>query len=269
MANNSPDENTHQRLQKFFTPLDSAVEEIKRRQLDTALFKKVEDFLGGDIPEHFAQPDPIFYLSRHIATPNYEALRFVELTKPYGLPMVIGQDSKGIFVSNNDLKRPLGKLPVTKGVSRNLDEIVEYFTIVDFTEHQGKPFAEIKTKFNRDLVSYHNELFRQIYPVEMEIVDESDWIDRNHRGDIVAQYKKMLSLLIVHGIMLESYPPHEHGFVANVLEPAYDEVSEYFGVTPLISEHIDSTLEETRDWNGYPSVLYQFLKNDTEKRKGQ
>jgi hypothetical protein len=260
--------NDYQRpnLKEIFTPLKEAVIEIKRRQSDKNLFKKVEDYLNGDVPFHFAQSEPIFYLSRHIATPNYEALRFIELTKPFGLPVVIGQDTKGLFVPHNELKRSLGKLPVTKGVSRNLDEIVEHFTIFDFSEHQGKPFSEISTKFAVKLIEYHNELFRKIYPEEMNIVDEAEWIDRNHRDNLVEQYKKLLSLLIVHGVMLESYPPNEVDFVSNVLKPAFKEVSELFGVNPLIVEHIDSKLEETRNWNGYPSVLYQFIKDDTSGR---
>lgn len=265
MVNNSPDADRRKSIEKYFTPLDEAVAKIKDRRLDKDLFKKVAYFLNDDIPEHFAHLDPIFYLSRHIATPNYEALRFIELTKPYGLPIVIGQDSKGLFVSHNELKRTLGKLPVTKGISRNQDEIIEYFTILDFAESQGKPFSQIKTKFNTDLVKYHNELFLQIYPVGIHIADESDWIDRNHRDNILEQYKKMLALLIVHGIMLESYPPNEHEFVTEVLEPAFDEVTQHFGLRPLITKHIDDTLEEARDWNGYPSIFYQFLKEDLSK----
>ncbi len=248
----------------FFTPLEEAIFEAKRRREDPELMKRVRAYLNDDIPAHFDRSEPILYLSRHIATPNYEALRFVEIGKPYNLPMVIGQDRKGKFVSHNELKRSLGKLPVTKGVSRRQDEIVENFTVLDFATSQGKPFHELKTNHGKDLVEFHNSFFQYIYPKEVEIADEADWIDRNHRDNIVEQYKKMLALTTIFGVMFESYPDNEQHLVTSAVAPAFEEVTKAIGVRPLIVEHISPELELTRDWNGYPSVLYQFIKGDID-----
>jgi hypothetical protein len=255
---------TDKNSRSIFTPLEEAVLTIKERRKDTELMKRVHDYLAGDIPKHFDREEPILYLSRHIATPNYESLRFVELGKPHNLPLVIGQDSKGKFVSHNEIKRPLGKMPVTKGFSRRLDEIVENFTVVDFSLAQGKSFNEIKTKRGADLVSFHNELFAKIYPTEIEVAEESDWIDRNHRHDLFEQYKRMLSLMCAHGIMLESYPESDRELLEAILIPAIADIEEKIGCRPLIVEHIDPELELTRDWNGYPSVLYQYIKQHLE-----
>jgi len=248
----------------FFTPLEEAVVEVQRRRGDKELMQKVHEYLQGDIPAHFNREQPILYMARHIATPNYEAMRFVELGKPFGLPMVISQDKKGKFVSHNDLKRSLGKMPVTKGLSRRQDEIVENFTILDFTQAQGKPFNEIRTRHGKDLVEFHNSFFQHIYHTEIEIVDESAWIDRNHRDNLKEQYKKMLALMIVHGVMLESYMEKELDVVQSAVGPAFEEVTSELGYKPLIAEHIDENLELTRDWNGYPSVLYQFIRQDID-----
>lgn len=246
----------------FFTPLEEAVAEIHKRRGDEELVKKVYAYLNGDIPEHFTKEQPILYLSRHIATPNYEALRFIELCKPYNLPLVIGQDKKGKFVSHNELKKALGKMPVTKGISRRQDEIIENFTIVDFSQAQGVSFQELQTRNGGNFVEFHNNLFQYIYPNEIEIVDESAWVDRNHRDDLEKQYKKLFALLCVYGVMFESYPESETSLVQSALAPAFAEIEKVIGVKPLIVENIDSELELTRDWNGYPSVLYQFIKND-------
>jgi hypothetical protein len=248
----------------FYTPLEEAVVEIQRRRTDAELIQKVYEYLNGDIPEHFNREQPILYLARHIATPNYEAMRFVELGKPFGLPLVISQDRKGKFVSHNDLKRALGKMPVTKGMSRRQDEIVENINVIDFPTAQGKPFNELKTKHGKDLIEFHNSFFKHIYPNDIEIVDESDWIDRNHRDNLCKQYKKMLALNIAHGVMLESFMDSELQVVQSAIGPAFEEVTRIFSLKPLISEHIDPELELTRDWNGYPSVLYQFIKSDVE-----
>lgn len=244
----------------IFTPLSEAILEVQLRHKNEALRKQINEYLAHDIPNHFNRETPILYLARHIATPNYETLRFVELGKPHALPLVIGQDRKGKFVSHNDIKKPLGKMPVTKGVSKRLDEIIEYFTIIDFSEAQGKPFEEIQTKKGHSMVDFHNSLFREVYPLEVEIHEESDWIDRNGRNDLLEQYKRMLALVTVYGIMFESYPEKEAGLVENILLPAMKEIEAVTGYKPLIVEHIDPELEDTRDWNAYPSVLYQFVK---------
>ncbi len=244
---------------RFFTPLDEAIEEINKRRQDKKLCQTVRKFLNNDIPGHFQGDQPICYLSRHIATPNYETLRFVELAKPTNLPMVIGQDRRGKFVTNNELKLPLGKMPITKGYSHNKDEIIEYFTIINFDKSQGKPLEEVQTKFGINLVEFHNNLLREIYPSSIIISDETEWVDRNFRDNIVKQYEKMLALMCIYGIMFESYPTTERDFVKEVLAPSFDFIAKKFGVKPLIVEHISEELEITRNWNAYPSVLYPFV----------
>ncbi len=252
-------------VSKFFTPLPEAVAEIERRRKDPELRRKVEAYLHGDIPEHFTYSKPIFYLSRHIATPNYETLRFIEITQQYDLPRVIGVDPFDKFTSNNVLKRALGKLPVTKGTARNGDEITENFTIIDFSQFDGCSFDQIVTSFGEDLPSFHMKLLREMYPSTALVRDESSWVSRHHRGDLLPQYKHMLALLCVHGIMFESYLPEETSLVLNILEPAFKEIEQVIGVKPLIVELIDAELEKTRDWNGYPSVLYPVIKNELLK----
>jgi hypothetical protein len=248
----------------FYTPLNEAIAVINERRQNTELIKSVSEYLNHDIPPHFDQKAPVLYLSRHIATPNYEALHFIELGLQYNLPLIIGQDKKGKFVSHNELKRSLGKLPVTKGMSRRQDEIVENFTIIDFSHVQGKPFADIKTRHGIEIVTFHNNLFNYIYPNKVEIAEESEWIDRNCRGDLLEHYKHMLALLCVHGIMFESYPDYEKDFVNTILRPAMEDVEQKIGCKPLIVELVPSEMEMTKNWNGYPSILYQFIKNDIE-----
>lgn len=249
----------------LLTPKNQAIEEIKKRRKDKELVKKVSNFLDGDIPAHFNQEKPILYLSRHLATPNYEALKFIEIGKPLGLPLVIGQDTKGIFTSNNEMKRGLGKLAVTKGVSRTLDEIIEYFTLVDFSTEQGKSLCEVKTKAGISLIELHAKLLRKIYPNTVKICDESDWIDRNYRDNLLKQYENMLALMTVYGVMFETYTESETNFVNDILIPSFKNVEQKIGVRPLIVELINDEIEMTRNWEGYPSVLYQFIKEELVK----
>jgi hypothetical protein len=249
----------------IFTPLAEAWSQIQRRRQDTELLQAIEDSLSGDIPPHFRHKSPILYLCRYIATPNFETLRFIELGKPLGAPLVISEDSKGTFFSNNSLKRALGKMSVVKGITRHYDEITENFTVVNFAEAEGMSFGAIRTKGNNALIDLHHELFSLVYPTGITIVDESEWIDRHHRENLVEHYKHLLTLLIAHGIMLESYPAEESRLINEVVIPAFEYVTKEFGHRPLLCELISSELEPTRDWNAYPSVLYRRLKDEFKR----
>lgn len=244
----------------IFTPAEKAIADINRRRTDPALREKVMDYLQGDVPEYFDQPTPIFYLQRFIATPNYELFHCAELAQSFGLPLIVGQDHKSKFNTNNELKVPLGKLPVIKGLSHNEDEIIEYFTLIDFNTNNGKPINEIKTKFGTPLVDFHHSLLKELQLPNVSFVEETQWVDRNHRGDIYAQYKKVWALLCLYGIMLESYTPSDFQFFTEVVYPSFKEVEAELGVTPLVVEHISPELEPHRNWNSYPSFFYQFIK---------
>ena len=257
------------RIKSFLIPLDEAVAELRHRRTDTELQIKINEFLNGDIPNHFKN-GPIFYLSRHVASPNFEALRFIELCKEYkDIKMVIGQDINDKFVSHNSMKRALGKMPIVKGITSNQDEIIEFITLVDFDKVQGQKFKDIKTKFGTSFVEHHNNLFNSIYPETVQIVDDSKWIDNNHRGDLVEHYKKMFTLLLVHGIMLESYEIQDEQFIKSILIPALEYVENMFGYKPLIVNLVPPEISNMHNWDSYPSVLYQIVKrgfeNDSNK----
>jgi hypothetical protein len=245
----------------LLTPLVDAVAEIERRRSDSALVKKVEEYLNQDIPEYFKRSLPILYLARHVASPNFETLRFIELAKPFALPVVIGQDVNDKFVSGNSLKRSLGKMPIVRCISADHREMLENFTIINFEIANAKQLKDIETIFTIPLVKFHNELLSEIYPHTVEVVDDSAWIDRNNRGNLLEHYKKFLALFVVHGVMFEFYEDEDVLFVENVLKPAFSFIQEYFGLAPLLCNLVDDNIAHVRNWNAYPSILYSQVKN--------
>jgi hypothetical protein len=244
----------------IFTPLDEAIEEIRNRRANQELAARVHEYLADDVPSHFAENAPVGYLCRHIATPNYETLRFIELAKSAGLPMVIGEDPSDLLVGNNRLKRALGKMPVTKGFTRAGEEFFEHCTVIDFSIAQGKPLREITTHTNEPLQAFHTRLLQEIYPSGITIADESSWIDRKRRGQLLDHYRQLLSLFMIHGIMFEWFEHDEKDFKDDVFLPAFHHVTQHFDRKPLIVELVPPTLATARDWNSYPSTLYQFIK---------
>jgi hypothetical protein len=246
----------------FLTSFEDALVEIEYRRKHTNLKERVDAFLNNDIPTVFKSEEPIFYLSRHIATPNYETLRFIELTINHSYATVVGQDPNDVFVSNNCLKRALGKMQIMKGSTRNGDEIVENFTILDFNQCQGRQLQNCTTTTGTNLVKFHNDLLREIYPNDVVLSVESEWIDRNNRGNLYEHYVKYLSLLIVHGISFEDYVQEDIPFVSSSLVPAIETVTKLFGCKPLICPLIPPDLAFEKNWVGYPSVIYPFVKRE-------
>lgn len=238
-----------------FTPLAEAVAEIQRRRDCTNLRQQVEEFLGGDIPDYLRGPQPVLYLARHIATPNFETLRFAELTRPFGLPMVIGQDTQDKFVAHNAMKRALGKLPV----QRNARGDVRHFTIIDFAATQGARLCEISTSSGQTLIEFHAGLMRAAALPNVQVADDAAWISRQQRGDLPEHYKRFLALFVAYAVMLENYEDEDTPLLRAVIEPAFAFVERQFGARPLIANLAEGVAPPV-DWNAYPERLFLHMQ---------
>jgi hypothetical protein len=260
LSGNSQDEVSDLLMAPF-----EAIEELERRRKDPAIQKKVEEYLRGDIPEYF-KDGPILCLSRHIGTPNFETLRFIHLMRQFDMKVVVTQDSKGVFVPFNSIKKALAKLPVSVRLTQQghkLNEQYENITIVDFNAFDGKTFSEIKTLWGENLIDFHTRLFSELGVQPVEVPDDAEWVDRHHRENLLEHYKHLLSLFIVHGIFFENYDmkdSHERYFVMNVLRPAFQFVENKFGYRPLIVQAFPTTFESNRFWVSYPTKVLEVVR---------
>lgn len=244
----------------FYTDVKDAIPIINERRQNATLKEKVDKFLNNSVPAHFDQIDPIMYLARHIATPNFEALHFIELAKPFSLPIVIGQDAGCKFVAMNPLKRCLGKMSIVSGMTRYQDEIIENFTIIDFNASEGKKMRELHLKSGESLISFHNNLLHEIYPDLVTVAEEESWVNEHYRNNLVKQYEQMLAMNSFYGIIFESFPQEETTFFNEIFVPAFQNVTKALGVKPLVVELLTEEEDAARDWNHYPSVVYPFVK---------
>lgn len=255
----------------MLSPLE-AVEELERRRQDPILQKRVEEYLQGDIPEYF-KDGPILYLARHIATPNFETLRFKHLMEPLGMKTVVSQDSKDLFVPCNQSKKALCKLSVCRGVSQKgnkLNERFENISTVDFNVADGKRFDAITTLWGENLIDFHARLFSKFMHGKIENPDDAAWIDRHHRGNLLEHYKKLLALFVTHGILFEDYvmeDEHEAHFVKHVLRPACRFIEQRFGLRPIIVPLVPKTFESDRFWTGYPEEVLDIVRESMHKMK--
>lgn len=244
----------------LLTPFPEALIELEKRCKDEVLKRRVAEYLKKDIPDHFLK-GPVLYLARHIATPNFETLRFLHLVEPVGIPAVIGQDVKDLFVPANQLKRALAKLSLSTGIRRQENGYYEQYqnlTIVDFNVQSGKPFHEVQTLWGEALTDFHTGLFPHLTTTPVYIADDSEWITRHHRGDLLQHYKHFLALFVTHGILFEDYlvgDRAEDQFIATILRPAFKFVEKRFGVRPLITNLTPTSVESARFWLSYPETV--------------
>lgn len=249
----------------LLTPLPNALEELERRRKDPVLRNKIEKYLKHDIPPYFGE-SPVLYLARHVATPNFETLRFLHLVEPLNLPTVIGQDLRDKFAPKNQLKKALGKLHVSTGISKQGTEFTEHFQnvrVVDFSTESGKRFGDIRTIWGEPLAQFHNDLFRELTDIQVSIVDDSAWIDRHHRGKLVPHYKKFLALFVLHGVLFEDYSlddAEERKFIRKVLTPAFKTIERKFGCRPLIAQLTPTTVESADYWISYPHKTLDLVR---------
>ncbi len=236
------------------TPLADAVAEIQRRRADTDLRRQVEDFLQGDIPDYLDGSQPTLFLARHVATPNFETLHFVDLARPFGLPIAIGQDSHDRFVAHNAMKRALGKLPVQCEGQRRLQHV----TIIDFATAQGKRLCDVSTLDGQPLLAFHAGLMRKAALDDVRIVDDASWIDRQRRGTLHEHYKRFLALFVAHGVMLEHYIADDASLIRDALLPAIHFITRQFGARPLIANLVEGVAPPL-DWDAYPEHVYRQI----------
>jgi hypothetical protein len=250
----------------MITPLSEAVEELERRRKDPVLIQKIESFLKGHIPS-YAKDGPVLCLARHLATPNFETLRFTHLLESLPYRVIISKDTHDRFVTVNPMKRALGKMPIHLGYVRKNNKYVErfqYVSVVDINAVNGKQIKDIRTLWGQPLSEFHDELCKHFFHDKVEIVDDAAWVTEHHRGNLLEHYKKFLVLFLAHGILFEDYLPDdaaEQEFVKKILRPAFVFVEKHFGVRPLVASLNPTLVESDLFWISYPKSVLDIIKN--------
>ncbi len=243
--------------------IDSSIRELEKRKKNEKLKAEVEQYLKHDIPDHF-KSGSIFYLARHVPTPNFETLRFADIKTPSYIQKVISIDSHDIFAPKNNLKKSLGKMPVHYEKSKKGEVTVEYrnYTIIDFNTYAGKRFCDVQTVWKEPLIDFHLSLCDTFLPTTISIYDDSAWINRNSRENILEHYKKFLALFLVHGILAEDFlrTGSEKDFTENVFIPAFRFIKEKFGFEPLITDLLPHD-PDSEYWSGYPYAIGEVIKS--------
>lgn len=255
---------SHEKFDKVvYTPLNEALEELGRRWEDVDLRKSVSEYLGGDVPEAFADGFNVVTF-RHICTPNYELHRFVSVADAFGWKPIFGEYLEDKFTSNNLNKYYLGKMGFHFGHGKKGGGKIKYQNIIDFNKANGHPISSIKTIWGQALVDFHKEIFTARFPQFADqkfFFDSSKWF-KDHGGSATEYYKKLLALFVSHGVLFENFilsEKEEMDFTKKAFLPAFFEVWDKLGVKPLIVALAPTDIEGDEFWLHHPGHMIDHV----------
>ncbi len=246
-----------------YTPLSEAVKILEERQKDKELVKKVEELLGGDIPQPLRELGRYGINSKQVATPNHDTNHFLKLSKDFNFIPFFSEYLDDKFTSNNHFKYSLGVLHINNGLNKNSDDIIEKITIVDFNKYNGLPIREVQTKWGEGLVDFHRNLLKSspYYQENCIFYDASSWLKRNG-GDALHYYNKDMLVYTCYGILFENFiiSGEDKKFSQEILLPAIENCIKLTGLKPLIVPIPPMDIEEDEKWVFYDSFIKKNIK---------
>lgn len=234
--------------------LNRAIEELERRSLDTEIDKYLIEILDFGMPTPLVESKDNAVIFRHVATSNYEILRFFEVVKDLeNIKPLVLEYTQDRFLSINDWKHSLGKIRFNKGIDRLGNPIVEAKTIIDFSTSDNRPISEVNTVWGQSLVGFHHEML-SYHSVDMSKVhDISHWVMRAG-SNARAYYKKFLSLFLKNNILFENFllEKKEKRFTEEVVLPLIFEIEKESGYSPIIVALEPTETEGDDFWVSHP-----------------
>ena len=246
------------RVNRLYSPMQFANEEIWRRWNNKVLREKVSHFLG-DVPV-LMKDRPRAILSRGVLTPNFETRRFVDVAKLSGLDPVCAEFYDDKFTSQNKDKIHLAKLIFFHKLDKNLRPIFGKRTIIDFKINENKSFKNVSTIDGHSFIDFHHDLYKKEYK---EILDCFDISIYKRNGENAKEvYEKIFSLCIANGILFENFiakdKEREKTFTVDVVMPAFKAVTKRFGCRPIVVPLLPLEDEEKDIWMWYPGRLEKY-----------
>jgi len=250
------------KLENFYTPLGGAKKEIRRRWNDKKLKKKVEEFLGGNMPE-FLGHDPKAVIVRYVISPDIELHHFFDLANEANLRPVCVEFTDDKFVAGNSDKYHLCKLFFHNGNGKNGGDKISTQRVVDFNKLEGKKFDKMKTLWGEYFVDFHHHIAHGAIPdTKNHIFDFSKWFKKSTKKSKKYYYANYLSLFLCHGILFENFLTNEEEleFTEKKVIPSFNKIEKTFGLKPLIVPLTPVQDENNLRWWCYPEHIKKFMR---------
>ena len=249
-----------EKMDYFYMSLESAKKEIKSRWQNEDLKKKVANFIDSALPSVFSNPCAV--LSRNIATPDIECVRFVKLSQDIGLDPIVCEGANDKFSSASSDKVGLVKLSFFDGYDKNNDLCYHYRKIIDIPANDGKKFCDITTLWGENLVDFHHRILKSYIPQNVVLFDDFEWFrEKGMKTNINEYYRNFLCFFVCHGVLFENFvtDDSEQEFFETIVKPAFDFVEHEFGVKPLITELAPHNEASNEYWWCYPIEVEKYI----------
>lgn len=230
----------------MYTDPTRVMQELSRRRKDKRLMAAVLDYLGGNLPADWPTDRPIATINRYVATARMEDLVFAHAATSLGIrpfwPTYLAEQYTPTNPEKVSCLRPRVHRPKMQHSRSWL-----------VTEHQqwvGQPLGAIRVN-EVGLQTVHSQARRAALPPDVadNVFDISPWnrsqavrFGGSLEGGRLAPYyyNAVMALYIVHGVLFEDFdggPNASSGlgsFVDAVVSPAIKNVTDHFGLAPLI-----------------------------------
>ena len=247
-------------IDEIYTPLSVAKDEVWKRWNDEGLKGRVLEFLGEEPPSIF-RGQPKAFMARHLASPNNEFVRFVDLSKMMGLQPVCLEYLDDKFRAENEDKYYLGKLTFHGGVGRKLGERISTKKAIDFNCAEGACLRNIKTTWDENFIDFHHRLLADFLKDDAGVIsDQSEWVYNNGKNPKLF-YKKFLAFFICFGVLFEDYleNKNEKKFTKEIVLPSFKNINDKLGVKPLIVRMFPLENDNTLFARFYSESIRDFI----------
>lgn len=278
----------------FYVQLEDAKDLLLDRRSSRFAVQEYWTEKGFSFPDAFLDERPLGFVSRHLATARYEDLVFMRMCKKAGLAPIWSTYIGDKFIDRSPIKYSYLQPRVVTGFGRNESPIVRRLRLAEPRAWEGRPLDEIEMFdgiFQETLVRYHEAKLTEIYngpriltalrrsllgvlfDIDSLLPRIKDFTQVYRAcGKAKDYYPLLLSLAVAHGAMFEDFHGGESSgvelgsFTQRVFEPAFREVTELFGIPPLIvplpwwkelGYYPSLELCRARDWRTHP-VLREY-----------
>lgn len=256
-------------IKELYTPLFVAEKEIRRRWNDKNLRRKVEKYLGGEMPGPFKK-EPRAVLSRSIITPNRELFYFLDLAQNTNLRPIGLEGIEDKFCTKNYDKVSFGKLSFYEdrrgSRTKKMEDGKSIVRVINMMDADGKKICDVSTLWGEKLTDFHHRMLN-LYGVKIETFDDFKWFSKkSKRSNPYQYYENFFAFFVCHGILFENFyaKGKEESFTNNIIIENYKKISNIFQLKPLIVPLVPIEDEECLDyWNGY---LIKLGEKDTAEK---
>jgi hypothetical protein len=247
--------------EQIYTSLQVALSEIEERRRNPALLDKVKKFFGDLPPPKEFGDTPRIVMVRYIMSPTFEHSYFLNMSKGLRFKPLFLEFSDDKFVARNPEKYSLCKMSFYTHKASGEKRFTSSTKVVDFNKDEGKPLSEIITKNGEKLVDLHHRLLKESGRyVPGSLVDFSSWFRKSTQAS-KKYYLYYLALFLVNGILCENFLLNktESSFTKGKVVPAFDKLTEMFGVRPLIVHLAPRDTGEDPFWGYYDERIKPLL----------